>query len=103
MPRKSDGHRPRRFASTLFDSTLACTIQSTLEAGYACATLDLQIRFLRPLKIDIGLVRCIGEVVHVGRTFGTSEAKLYDQSGKLYGHATTSCAIVAPRSVAPRG
>lgn len=82
------------FACTLFDSALACAIQSTLDAGVGCATLDLHVRFTRALPLDIGVVRCVGETVHVGRSVATAEAKLYDLAGKLYGHATTSCAIV---------
>lgn len=84
------------FASTLFDSALGCSITSKLAAGFAAVTLDLHVRFTRALRHDVGLVRCVGEAVHVGRTVGTAEAKLYDAAGKLYGHATTSCAIVAP-------
>lgn len=83
------------FASTLFDSALGCSITSKLAAGFGAVTLDLHVRFTRALRHDVGMLRCVGEVVHVGRTVGTAEAKLYDVAGKLYGHASTSCAIVA--------
>lgn len=86
------------FAATLFDTALGCAIQSTADAGVACPTVDLHVRYTRPIMLDGGPVRCAAEIVHVGRTIATAEARMTDLSGKLYGHATISCAIVAPRA-----
>ena len=36
-------------------------------------------------------------LMHVGRQVGTSEARLVDAEGKLYAHATTTCAIFEAR------
>jgi acyl-coenzyme A thioesterase PaaI-like protein len=33
--------------------------------------------------------------MHHGKTHATAQATLRDDSGKLYGHATTGCAICA--------
>jgi len=40
-----------------------------------------------------GPLRCVGAALHVGRQVGTSEARIVGPGGKLYAHATTTCAI----------
>lgn len=82
------------FACTLLDSALGCAVTSMLPAGRSCATTDLHVRFIRPITIASGRVRCEARVLHVGKTIATAEAKLTDAAGKLCAHATTACAIL---------
>jgi len=82
------------FACTIMDSALGCAVTSTLPAGRSCATTDLHVRFLRPLTLASGRVRCEAKVVHVGKTIGTAQADLTDGAGRLCAHATTACAIL---------
>jgi len=81
------------FAATIFDSAMGCAIHSMLPSGVGYTTLDLHVRFLRPLSHDTGEVRCEARAINVGKTIGTADARLTDESGRLYGSATTSCAI----------
>jgi uncharacterized protein (TIGR00369 family) len=81
-------------ACTMLDSALGCAITSTLPAGRSCATTDLQVRFIRPITLDSGKLRCEATVIHVGKTIGTAEARLTDSAGRLCAHATTACAIL---------
>ena len=81
-------------ACTLLDSALGCAVTSMLPAGRSCATTDLHVRFVRPITIASGLLRCEANIVHVGKTIGTAEARLTDGAGKLCAHATTACAIL---------
>jgi uncharacterized protein (TIGR00369 family) len=81
------------FAATLFDSALGCAIHSMLPAGVGYSTLDLHVRFVRPMTHETGVVRCEARAINVGKTIGTADARLTDAEGRLYGHATTSCAI----------
>lgn len=83
-------------AATLFDSSLACAIHSTLPVGVGYTTIELHVNYTRAITGKTGRLRCIGEVVHRGRRMATAEARLVDQNGKLYGHATTTCLIFAP-------
>jgi hypothetical protein len=48
--------------------------------------------------LGIRLLRCEGRV-HLGGRTATSEGRIVDAKGKLYGHGTTTCIIVEP----PRG
>ena len=83
-------------AATLFDSALGCAIHSTLPAGTGYTTVELKVNFLRPLTKETGRVRCEANVIHVGGRVATAEAKLFDEAGRLYGHATTTCMIFRP-------
>jgi uncharacterized protein (TIGR00369 family) len=81
------------YALALFDSALGCAILSKLPAGMLQTTTDVQVRFIRPMTSQTGLVRCEATALHVGRTTGVSEARLSDAAGKLIGIGTTACAI----------
>ena len=83
-------------ASILFDSAMGCSIQSTLSAGAGYTTIELHVNLLRPLTKDTGLVRCEAQALHVGRQIATSQSRLTDGNGRLYGHATTTCMIFQP-------
>src|SRR5437868_3955210 len=73
-------------AATLLDSALGCAIHSTLPAGTGYTTLELKVNYLRPLTVDTGRVRCEARVIHVGGRVATAEARLLDESDRLYGH-----------------
>src|SRR5690242_3249259 len=79
------------FAATLLDTALGCAINSTTPAGTRFTTLELKVNLTRALTVDVGDVRCEGQVLHVGHRTGVSEARIVDGRGKLYAHATTTC------------
>ena len=82
------------FACTLLDSALGCAVTSLLPAGRSCTTVDLQVRFIRPLTQETGAVRCEARVLHLGKTIGTAEARITDSRGRLCAYASTACAIL---------
>jgi uncharacterized protein (TIGR00369 family) len=77
----------------MLDSALGCAIHSRLPAGQTYTTLEFKLNMVRAIPTDGRIIRAIGEVVHPGRKIATSEARLEDESGKLYAHATGSCMI----------
>jgi uncharacterized protein (TIGR00369 family) len=82
-------------AATLLDSCMGCAIHSTLPAGVAYATSDLQIRYARGMTVDTGRVVAEGTVVHAGRRLATAEGRLTEAAtGKLIAHATTGCILI---------
>jgi uncharacterized protein (TIGR00369 family) len=87
------------YAATLFDTVLGCAVHSVLEQGYWYTTLELHVNFVRPITRETGRLRCEGFVLHAGKRVATAEAKLTDDSGKLVGHATTTC-LISQRSSA---
>jgi uncharacterized protein (TIGR00369 family) len=81
-------------AATLLDSVMGCAVQTRLDAGVGYSTLDLSVRYLRPMTRDTGLVRAVGTLVHLGRTTATAEGRILAAgTGKLLATATTTCLV----------
>jgi uncharacterized protein (TIGR00369 family) len=82
--------------ATLLDSACGCAVHTTLPAGARYTSLDLTVKFLRPLTVASGRVRCEGRVVHMGGRTALAEARLLDGKDRLVAHATSSCMIFRP-------
>jgi len=80
--------------ATLLDSVMGCAIHSSLGAGRAYTTLDLSVRYLRPVSTASGTLRAEGTVVSLGRRVATAEGTITDGRGRLVATATTSCLIM---------
>jgi len=80
--------------ATLVDTAASCAVHSTLAVGELYTTLDLNTRFLRPVTVDSGLLRCEGRVLNRGRRTALAQAELSDQTGRLVAHATATCLIM---------
>ena len=81
------------YIATLLDSAMGCAIQSTLAAGKGSTSLEFKVNFVRPVFDETGTLRAIGEIINAGKQIVTAEAKLTDENGKLYAHATTTCFV----------
>ena len=82
------------WAATLLDSALGCAINSVQPAGRSFATLELKVNLIRPLREDVGEVRCEAVVIYAGNRTATSEGKVVDANGRIYAHGTTTCILV---------
>jgi len=80
------------FAS-LLDSALGCAIQSALPVGRSYTTAELSIKIVRSASHKTGPLRATGRLVHGGDRLATAEARVEDEHGKLYVHATTTCLV----------
>ena len=83
-------------AATLLDSAMGVAVHSTLDAGEGYTTLEFKVNFVRPITLDTGAVRPIGELIHGGRRVATAEGRLEDANGRVLAHATTTCLILRP-------
>ena len=83
---------------TLLDFALGCAVQTKVPAGRGYTTSQVNVNIVRAANTRTGPLRCIGTALHVGRQVGTSEARIVGPDGKLYAHATTTCAIFDARS-----
>jgi len=81
------------YIAALLDSCMACSVHSTLGPGHTYATLEVKINYVRPITIDTGEVRAEGKVITAGKRIATAEGRLFDNSGKLYAHGTSTCLI----------
>jgi uncharacterized protein (TIGR00369 family) len=79
--------------AALLDSALGCAVQTMLPAGRSYTTAEISLNIVRPATLRTGPLRATGLAIHAGRQMSTAEARVVDQAGKLYAHATTTCFI----------
>ncbi|MER7168703.1 PaaI family thioesterase [Micromonospora sp. NPDC000207] len=77
--------------STLLDTAAACAVHTTLPAGVGYTSVDLNVKFLRPVTIASGLLRCEATILQQGRRTALAEARLTDSRSRLVAHATSTC------------
>jgi uncharacterized protein (TIGR00369 family) len=82
------------FATTLLDSAMGTAFVTLVDAGTRWTTLELKANFTRPITVETGVVRCVGTVLHRGRTVVTTEARLEDPVGRLLAHATSTILVL---------
>ncbi|WP_042391879.1 PaaI family thioesterase [Streptacidiphilus carbonis] len=82
--------------ATLLDSACGCAVHTRLPAGVFYTSLDLTVKFLRPVSVATGTITAVGSVVHLGRRTALAEARLLDAEGRVCATATSSCLIMRP-------
>ncbi|MEU8587813.1 PaaI family thioesterase [Streptomyces sp. NPDC048664] len=85
------------FLATLLDSALGSAVATVVPRGRVYTTMQLNVHMVRPVFATTPRLRCEAATVHMGRTTATAEGRIIGTAdGKLYAHATTTCAILAP-------
>ena len=84
--------------ATLLDSAAGCAVHSTLPAGTGYTSLDLAVKFLRPVSVRSGPLRCEGVLLHAGARTALAEARLTNGAGRLLAHATSTCLLQRPEA-----
>jgi len=79
--------------ATLVDTALGCAVMSKMPAGVSYTTVELHLNFVRPVTTATGRLSCEALVLHSGKRMATAEAKVLDDAGRLYAHATTTCFV----------
>jgi len=82
--------------ATLLDSACGCAVHSMLPEGVGYTSLDLNVKFVAPLRLDTGTVSCVGTVTHLGSRTALAEARITDGTGRLLATATSSCLLFRP-------
>jgi uncharacterized protein (TIGR00369 family) len=80
--------------STVLDSAMGCIVQANLSAGMAYTTLELKVNFLRAVTDRVGTLFAEGTIIHKGKRTMLAEARIKDEAGKLYAHATSTCIVL---------
>lgn len=81
--------------ATLLDTVMGCALHTVLPQGTGYSTLDISVRYLRPLTVQTGTVIATGTLVHNGRRTATAEATLVDTAmGRLLATATSTLLVV---------
>jgi uncharacterized protein (TIGR00369 family) len=82
--------------ATMLDSACACAVHTMLPVGVFYTSLDLSVKFLRPVTVETGPITAEGAVVHLGRRTALAEARITDAAGKVYVTATSTCLLLRP-------
>jgi uncharacterized protein (TIGR00369 family) len=80
--------------ATLLDTVLTLAVQTKVDTGAYCTTIDLHVHLVRSVLPDGGRVRAEGNAVHVGSRVATAEGRAHDASGRLVAHATATFAVL---------
>lgn len=80
------------FAATCLDGAAALALFSTLETSTPHSTVDLNVKYVRPLRA--GQVYPVnGWVIERKRSLAICDAKIVDEADKLFAKATTTFVI----------
>jgi uncharacterized protein (TIGR00369 family) len=82
--------------ATVCDSACGCAVHTLLPAGAYYTSLDLSVRFIRPILATTGRLTCAGTVENIGSRTALATARLTNAEGKLFAHATSNCLIFRP-------
>jgi len=83
--------------ATLLDTVMGCAVQTRLPQGTGYSTLDISVRYLRPLTAQTGVVLATGTVVHLGLRTATAEAKVVTaEGGVLLATGTSTLMVIRP-------
>jgi uncharacterized protein (TIGR00369 family) len=80
--------------ATLVDTAMGCAVASQLAANDGFTTLELKTNVVRAITPGTGRVYAEGVVVHSGGRVALTEARVHDDNGTLYAHATSTCLIL---------
>ena len=81
-------------AATLLDTAMGCAVQTLLAKDATISTLDINVRYVRPITVRTGLVFATGTTTHRGRRTATAEGRIVEATtGRLLATATTTVLI----------
>jgi uncharacterized protein (TIGR00369 family) len=82
--------------ATLLDTVCGFSVHTCLPSGHFYTTLDLSVKFPRPVTMMTGPVTAEGDIVHIGRRTALAEGRIIDGTGELYATAMSSCLVMRP-------
>lgn len=80
-------------ACTLLDTVMGCAVHTTLPVGVGYTSIEISVRYLRPLFADGREITATGRVVKPGRRVSVAEGEIRDADGRLMATGVTSCLV----------
>ncbi|WP_299982785.1 PaaI family thioesterase [Desulfobacula sp.] len=84
--------------ASILDAATGCAIQTLLETGMRFATMDLNVKYIKPVQADGSILFAEGRTLHVSNRIGMAEGTLKNKNGKLYACASATCMIFKKNS-----
>ena len=85
-------------AAALLDTAMSGAAHTVITGSAGYTTVELSIRYVRPVPLDGGDMRCRGRVLHAGRRLVFTDGEVRDQSGKMVAHGTATLMVVDSRA-----
>jgi uncharacterized protein (TIGR00369 family) len=79
--------------ATILDSAAGCAVHSTLAKGQTYTSIDLSVKYLRPVTTKTGRMQAVGTVLTRGSRTALAQARLIDARDRLLAFATSTCLI----------
>jgi len=83
------------YTASILDNACGYVVQSKMAPGQTFTTLELKVSYHKAMTKETGPVRAEARIVSIGRRAAFVEARLTDQTGKLYATATSSLIIIS--------
>ena len=78
---------------TLLDSAAGLAMHSTLSAGKGYTSIEIKVNYLKPVRLDSGLLTTTGTVVKSGSRVGFTEGVVINGSGAIVATATSTVLV----------
>jgi uncharacterized protein (TIGR00369 family) len=83
-------------AAALLDPVMGWAVRPFLPAGAGSTTLDLDIRYAKPITVATGTIVASGTVLHHGRRTATAEGRLgAADTGALLAHSPSTLLVLS--------
>lgn len=69
-------------------------MHTTLPPGVGYTSIEISVRYLRPVRADGSELAATGRIVKSGRRVAVADGEVRDATGQLVATATTSCLIL---------
>jgi uncharacterized protein (TIGR00369 family) len=81
-------------ACTLLDTVTGCAAHTTLEAGRGYTSVEISVKYLRPITADLGVLTAVGTVTKPGRRVIFADGTITDAAGRLLATASSSLLVL---------
>ena len=78
---------------TMVDTAMGKAVMSVLDEGQICASIELQMRFLRP--VETGSLQADATVIRRGRRIIHLESQVHDSAGALVATGAGTFAVIS--------
>ncbi len=82
------------YACTVLDTVTGCAAHTTLEAGRGYTSIEITVKYLRPITADLGVLTAVGTVTKPGRRVIFAEGTILDAAGRLLATASSSLLVL---------
>ena len=88
--------------ATLMDTGMGSAVFTCLGDGAYYTTLELKANFIRSVRATGHRLTCVGQIIHVGRSTATAEARITNPEGALVAHVHLHDLLSRPALITPQ-